>query len=61
MLIQFLYQNSNGMMVFGKIDETSAILIFAVFLIALTIGIRWFFKKHDNKTSSKSGENEVLR
>ena len=61
MLLAILYQNSTEMMLFGRIDETVAILILAVGLIAVTIGIRWALKKYENKTNSKSEENEVLR
>lgn len=61
MLLAILYQNSNGMMLFGKIDETFAILIVAVGLIAVTIGIRWALKKYENKTNTDAKNKEVLR
>ena len=61
MIFGIILQNSNGMMIFGKIDENLAIFILAVLLIVVTIGIRWLLKRYDNKTNSKSGDNEVLR
>jgi len=48
-------------MFFGKIDETTAILLLAIGLILSTIGIRWFFKRYDDKTNSKAKNKEVLR
>lgn len=61
MWLEMIFQNSSGALIFGKIDETLAILLFAVFLIAVTIGIRWVLNKYDNKTNSEAKNKEVLR
>ncbi|HRH41663.1 MAG TPA: hypothetical protein PKY82_08480 [Pyrinomonadaceae bacterium] len=61
LLITILFQSSNGMMFFGKIPETAAILLFAVGLIVGTIGIRRFLKRYDDKTNSEAKNKEVLR
>ena len=46
-------------LIFGRITETEGILILGICLVALTIGIRWFFKKTESNPNSNTDKTEA--
>jgi hypothetical protein len=54
-----LLQTSNTYLVFGGITETEGILFLGILLIALTIGIRWFLKKPEANSNTKTNKKEA--
>jgi hypothetical protein len=38
----------NGNLFFGYMSETQVVLVSGVFLVILTVGIRWIMRKHES-------------
>ena len=45
--LTILVDTPNGNLLFGYLSETSTVLIFGVFLIVATVGLRWLLNKQD--------------
>ncbi len=56
-----LFQTSSGNFLFGYVSETTGVLLFGVCLIGATAGIRWFLKRHEETSNSKTKTKEVAK
>jgi cadmium resistance protein CadD (predicted permease) len=43
----------------GGFTETEIVLLFGICLVILTIGIRWFLKRHEQPSEDKT--NEIVK